>query len=214
MVAQRERDYELVMVLTPEATEEEAEAAVERVTSFVSEHGGNVLIQDSWGVRRLAYPIQRFQEGNYFLTRFALDAKDIRELEALLHASQDILRHLVTKVDKDAPEPPTHEEEAAPEPTAAEEVAAPEPPTAEKEAAPEPPTAEKEAAPEPPTAEKEAAPEPPTAEKEAAPEPPTAEKEAAPEPPTAEKEAPPAAPADEDKAVADPPADEDNKTEP
>ena len=100
MVAQRIRQYELVMVLSPEANEDEITGTMELVTKFVTQHGGSVSEEDRWGVRRLSYPIRRFQEGNYTLTRFALDASDAVELERTLTASEDVLRHLVTKVDK------------------------------------------------------------------------------------------------------------------
>ena len=100
MVAQRMRDYELVMVLSPEVGEDEVSATIDRVTSFVTERGGTVSEQETWGVRRLAYAIRRFQEGNYIMTRFALDAKDVLELDRSLTASEDVLRHLVTKVNE------------------------------------------------------------------------------------------------------------------
>lgn len=100
LVAERTRDYELVMVLSPEAAEEEVAAAVERVTEFITERGGEVSNHDTWGLRRLAYPIKRFQEGNYVLAHFSMDAAQLRELERSLIASEDVLRHLVTKVDK------------------------------------------------------------------------------------------------------------------
>ena len=102
MTSQRTRDYELVMVLTPEASDEEAAAAVERVAEYITEHGGSVSEQEGWGVRRLAYPIRRYQEGNYMLTQFQLDSKEVGELGRRLNASQDVLTHLVTKVDKSA----------------------------------------------------------------------------------------------------------------
>ena len=102
MVAERMRDYELVMVLSPEADEDQVTAMVERVANLITERGGSVAEQDSWGLRRLAYPIRRFQEGNYLLTRFTLDAKDVPEIDRNLEASEDVLRHLVTKVDKAA----------------------------------------------------------------------------------------------------------------
>ena len=100
MVLRRLRDYELVMVINPEADESQVAAMVERVTHFVTERGGTITEQANWGIRRLAYPIRRFQEGNYALTRFVLDAKDVLELERTLEATEDVLRHLVTKVDK------------------------------------------------------------------------------------------------------------------
>ena len=95
---QRSRDYELVMVLSPETNEEEISAAVERVGTFVAGRGGNVSHQESWGLRRLAYPIQRFQEGNYVLTRFSLDPAAILELDRSLITSSEVLRHLVVRL--------------------------------------------------------------------------------------------------------------------
>ena len=100
MVSERVRDYEIVMVLTPEASEDEATAIVDRVSNFISQRGGSISAQDSWGVRRLAYPIRGFLEGNYVVARFVLDAKDVLELDRTINASEDILRHLVTKLDK------------------------------------------------------------------------------------------------------------------
>ncbi len=100
LTTQRLRDYELVMVLSPEVGDEEVTATVERVTGFVAERGGSVVDQEHWGLRRLAYPIRNFQEGNYILTRFTLDSQDVRELDRTLTASQDLLRHLVTLAPK------------------------------------------------------------------------------------------------------------------
>ncbi|MCH9010299.1 MAG: 30S ribosomal protein S6 [Chloroflexi bacterium] len=98
MVSQRNRDYELVMVLSPEANEEELTATVERVSNFITEHGGTAEEPDKWGLRRLSYAIKEFMEGNYVLTRFSLEASNVNEFDRSLTASDDILRHLVTKV--------------------------------------------------------------------------------------------------------------------
>ena len=99
---QRIRDYEVVMVLSPEATEAEASATVDRFSTFIADQGGTISHQENWGVRRLAYPIQRFEEGNYFLARFTLGPESVIELDRTLNASQDVLRHLVMKMDKKA----------------------------------------------------------------------------------------------------------------
>jgi len=104
-------DYELLMVVSPEADEDRVTGLVDRVASYVTEGGGSISNQENWGVRRLAYPIQRFQEGNYMLTQFVLDPKLVLELDRTLVASEDVLRHLVTRIEK--PEP----KEQPPEPT-------------------------------------------------------------------------------------------------
>ncbi len=93
------RDYELVMILSPEATEAEAAETVGRITGLISDGGGSVSQQDNWGIRRLAYPIQRFIEGNYFITRCKMDAQAAVELDSALNSSQDVLRHLVFRLD-------------------------------------------------------------------------------------------------------------------
>lgn len=91
------RDYELVMVLSPEVDEEGEAGIVERVTRFITERGGSLVNQEHWGTRRLAYPIQKFKEGKYVVTRFAFDPSSARELEANLKTSGQVLRHLLVK---------------------------------------------------------------------------------------------------------------------
>ena len=98
MVSQRSQEYELVMILSPEANEEELTATVERVSNFITERGGTAEEPDKWGMRRLSYAIQEFMEGNYVLTRFSLEATNVIELDRNLRASDDVLRFLVTKV--------------------------------------------------------------------------------------------------------------------
>ena len=100
MTSVRMRDYELVMILSPEATEAEAAETVERITSLISDGGGSVSEQDNWGIRRLAYPIQRFIEGNYFIARCKMEAQAAVELDSTLNSSQDVLRHLVFRLDQ------------------------------------------------------------------------------------------------------------------
>ena len=94
------RDYEFVMILSPEVTEAEAADTVSRVADMITDGGGNIADQDNWGVRRLAYPIQRFIEGNYFITRCRMDAQAAVELNTTLNSMQDVLRYLVFKLEK------------------------------------------------------------------------------------------------------------------
>ena len=99
MTLERTREYELVMILSPEATEAEARETVSRINAIISEGSGSIAQQDNWGVRRLAYPIQRFVEGNYFFTRCTMEAQAAVELNETLNSSQDVLRHLVFRLD-------------------------------------------------------------------------------------------------------------------
>ena len=100
MTSQRTRDYELVMILSPEATEAEAAETVQRISEIISEGGGSISQQENWGIRRLAYPIQRFIEGNYFITRCQMEAQAASDLDKTLNAAQDVMRHLVFRLEK------------------------------------------------------------------------------------------------------------------
>ena len=102
MVSQEDkqfRDYELVVIISPEAEEEAIESVIDRVSRFITENGGAVSSVDRWGKRRLAYPIKHFMEGSYVLARFKLRPKLSKELEASLQISEEVLRHLLTKVE-------------------------------------------------------------------------------------------------------------------
>ena len=123
-------DYELVVVMNPDIVEEDVPAAVERVTTAITTRGGEVLDILPWGRRRMAYTINRHNEGNYILTHIKLDPLRAHELESGFAISDDILRHLLIRNDEEYVVPPP-----PPEPVA---VAAPDAATA---AAPETPTA-------------------------------------------------------------------------
>lgn len=92
------RDYELVAIISPEADEEGVSKILDKVSQSINSRGGAVEEIEKWGRRRLAYPIRKFMEANYVLTRFKLMPKSVKELEAEISDSGDILRYLVIKV--------------------------------------------------------------------------------------------------------------------
>lgn len=94
------RDYELILVFSPEVGEEALNAAVNKVTQFITDKGGTLSTAEQWGKRRLAYPIKRFMEGSYVLTRFRLEPTATKELEANLRISEEIIRHLLVKLSE------------------------------------------------------------------------------------------------------------------
>jgi len=93
----RIHDYELVFIVSPEVVDEPLEAAIEGVSQFVASKGGTVSEVERWGKKKLAYPLKRFLEGNYVLTRFKMSPVWSKELEANLQISEDILRHLLIR---------------------------------------------------------------------------------------------------------------------
>ena len=94
------REYELVLVVSPDGGEEGFPAVVDRVHGLIKERGGEVKNVDRWGRRRLAYPIDRITEGYYSITQFTLDPQDVREIERSIELADDVLRHLVVRMDE------------------------------------------------------------------------------------------------------------------
>jgi small subunit ribosomal protein S6 len=92
------RDYELVVILSPELEEEELPAAVDRLSQFITDRGGEVKDVNRWGRRKLAYPIKNHAEGNYLVTQVKLDPNRTSDLEAGLRISEEVLRHLLVRV--------------------------------------------------------------------------------------------------------------------
>lgn len=97
-MSERKRKYELVMALTPVVNETEAETIVENITGFISNQGGEVTESETWGIRRLSYPIKNFQEGNYVRALLSIDASSVAELERSLKANEEVLVHMVARV--------------------------------------------------------------------------------------------------------------------
>ena len=92
------RDYELVVIISPEVVDEEIPAAIDKISQFIIERGGAITEVNQWGRRKLAYPIRDFMEGNYVLTQFKMEPSLTAELEASLGISEEILRHLLVRL--------------------------------------------------------------------------------------------------------------------
>ena len=101
--------YELMLVLSPAASEEAANGVLERVTRYVNDKGGTVESQEPFGAgrRKLAYPINRHLEGNFVLTQMKMPSEAAAELESQLKINEQVLRHLLVKRNlRPAPPPP------------------------------------------------------------------------------------------------------------
>ena len=92
------RDYELIVIISPEVAAEEIPATLEKINRFIVERGGSISEVSEWGRRKLAYPIKNFMEGNYVLTHFQMEPRLTADLEANLGISEEILRHLLVRL--------------------------------------------------------------------------------------------------------------------
>ena len=93
------RDYELVLVISPQLADEAFDATIDKYNRLITGKGGVVTDTQRWGKRKLAYPIKHFGEGNYVLFKLKMKPAFSKELEANLRISEEIVRHLLVKVE-------------------------------------------------------------------------------------------------------------------
>jgi small subunit ribosomal protein S6 len=94
------RRYELMLVLRPDLADDKSQAIVDRTTRGIVTAGGQIIKVAPWGRRRLAYPIDRHREGSYHIILFEAPSDAIVELEHTLLITEEVLRHLITRVDR------------------------------------------------------------------------------------------------------------------
>ncbi|HYU18765.1 MAG TPA: 30S ribosomal protein S6 [Chloroflexota bacterium] len=94
------RDYELMVVLTPELDDEAVASTTERIRSLVTTRGGEVVDVQAWGRRRLAYPIQKFRDGHYAVAKLKLSPDAAEPLDRSLKLTEPVIRHLLVRLDE------------------------------------------------------------------------------------------------------------------
>ncbi len=87
------------MLVSPQVPDEEVSGVVDRVTQFVTGHGGQMAGVNPWGRRRLAYHIKNFEEASYVQANLKLKPEHAKELEANLNITEAVIRHLLVKVE-------------------------------------------------------------------------------------------------------------------
>lgn len=94
------KPYELLLIITPDHDENEAEALTDQVKGII-ENGGTLLKLDPWGKKRLAYPIRKRSEGYYVLYIFESAPSFVAELNQALHVIETILRYMIVQYEDD-----------------------------------------------------------------------------------------------------------------
>lgn len=96
-----EKHYETVFILTPVLSEEQAKEAAKGFTKFLKQQKANIVHEEVWGLRKLAYPIQKKSTGFYFLIEFTSANPSIaKELETVFKRDERVLRYLTVSMDK------------------------------------------------------------------------------------------------------------------
>ena len=88
------RNYELVYVVKPNSDEEVREAILNKVKEVVATDGEIVKV-DTWGTKKLAYPIAKFNEGHYVLVNFKAAVDVPKELDRNLKINENVIRHMI-----------------------------------------------------------------------------------------------------------------------
>ena len=94
------RTYEVLFILSPQIPEEESTSLIQEFKRVAEGTGAKLTNEEAWGRRRLAYPIQKFTEGNYHLFVFESDGS-LAELDRRMRNSDRILRHMIVRTDLD-----------------------------------------------------------------------------------------------------------------
>lgn len=95
------RPYEALYIVHPELSDEQVEAITEKYKKAVEDRGGVVESVERWEKRRLAYEVKGQREGIYVLMTFKSDAEVESELNRLFRIGDDVLRHLIVRLDEE-----------------------------------------------------------------------------------------------------------------
>ncbi len=94
-------EYENTLIYHPDAPESEIKRITERLDGVIASFDGTKLFHDHWGVRKLAYPIQKQARGNYFHMGFVAQADCIAELERIMRIESHVVRFLTVRLHED-----------------------------------------------------------------------------------------------------------------
>ena len=94
--------YETVFIMTPVLSEDQMKETVKKYQEFLKQKGAEIIFEDNWGLRKLAYPIQKKSTGFYYLIEYKTDGELIYQMELNMKRDERIMRFLTVKLDKHA----------------------------------------------------------------------------------------------------------------
>ena len=97
-------NYELMVIFTPVLSEEDYKTAQKKFTDLITENGGSILNSNPWVLKSLAYPIQKKTTGIYWVVEFTAPSDFNEKLKIQLLRDEQVLRQMVTRLDKYAVE--------------------------------------------------------------------------------------------------------------
>ena len=98
------KQYETVFIATPVLSDIQMKEAVKKYRDFITSNEGEIVHEEDWGLKKLAYPIQKKSTGFYYLIEFKADPTLIAKLEVQYRRDERIIRFLTFNMDKHAVE--------------------------------------------------------------------------------------------------------------
>lgn len=92
--------YETVFIMTPVLSDDQMKEAVKKYQDLLKNNGAEIIHEENWGLKKLAYPIQKKVSGFYYLMEFKADGKVVDTLETAYRRDERMLRFLTVKLDK------------------------------------------------------------------------------------------------------------------
>ncbi len=96
--------YETVFILTPVLSDVQMKEAVDKFTKVLTDNGATIVNEENWGLRKLAYPIQKKSTGFYTLVEFEGEPTIVKKLETAFRRDERVMRFLTFRLDKYAAE--------------------------------------------------------------------------------------------------------------
>jgi small subunit ribosomal protein S6 len=94
------RVYEELFILKPDAPEEEADAFIEGVKTLITAGKGTIDKAEKWGVRKLAYRVQKYNEGGYVLIQFSSTPELVKEVERRMRVTDLVIKFITVRIDE------------------------------------------------------------------------------------------------------------------
>ena len=91
--------YEVALIVRPEVEEEAQQALIEQLSQILTSEGGQVENVEAWGRRRLAYPINKVNEGFYYFIQGQFDSTALPTADRTMRLSDSIVRHMILRRD-------------------------------------------------------------------------------------------------------------------
>lgn len=95
-----QKNYETVFILTPVLSDVQMKDTVDKFVNLLKDEGADIINVENWGLKKMAYPIQKKSTGFYVLVEFKADPSLIKKLEIEYRRDEKVLRFLTTVLDK------------------------------------------------------------------------------------------------------------------